>query len=441
MPPTFTKATKLQAKLRLALIGPSGSGKTYSALAIASGLGGKIALIDTEHGSASKYADLFSFDSFEPESFSPETYIEAITAAEAAGYDVLIIDSLSHAWAGKNGILEFVDKARDASAAGDAFGSGWRKATPKHNSLVDAMLGANLHLIATMRSKTEYIVETLPNGKTRPRKVGMQPVQRDGIEFEFDVSGDLDQENTLIITKSRCPALSGQQVEKPGAQLAATLKAWLTDGAPVPPPAPKPAQSTTGQKPAEQKKAAEQKPTPATATQAAETTAQAATQRQATMANGLPRPWDAEHLKERFAVLVASRKTDAVNDGYRGLVAHWLELCFVGKEPTTVEAYRHSLVRYLTDKESMNDLTPQELRAFGFWLAAKADSGGAYTIGTLAEQEAQRVITVCLKDAGQQELPLAAAQQSEQPAEEMSGEALADWFDEQKAQTAQGGGK
>jgi hypothetical protein len=236
----FTKATKTQARLRLALIGPSGSGKTYSALAIATGLGGKVALLDTEHGSASKYAGIFDFDTLALDSFSPETYMEAIGAAEQGGYTTLIIDSLSHAWAGKDGILEFVDKQRAASPTGDAFGTGWRKATPKQNALVDKILAANLHIIATMRSKTEYVAEKQPNGKTAIRKVGLQPVQRDGVEYEFDLCGDLDQENTLIITKSRCPALSGQQIEKPGEQLAATLKAWLTDGAPMPAPKPIP---------------------------------------------------------------------------------------------------------------------------------------------------------------------------------------------------------
>ena len=107
----FTKATKQEAKLRLALAGPSGSGKTYTALQIATHLGGPIALVDTERGSARKYADLFSFDVLELDSFHPERYIEAIHEAEEAGYAVLILDSLSHAWAGKDGALELVDKA------------------------------------------------------------------------------------------------------------------------------------------------------------------------------------------------------------------------------------------------------------------------------------------------------------------------------------------
>lgn len=236
----FKKAEKTQAKLRMALIGPAGSGKTYTALKVAQGLGERVAVIDTERGSASKYADLFGFDVLELESFEPENYIAAIAAAEEAGYDVVVVDSLSHAWSGRGGILEFVDREAAKSPRSNSFGV-WRHATPKHNRLVDAMLGSRIHVIATMRSKMEYVQAQGADGKTEIRKVGMQPVQRDGLEYEFDVVGDLDDRNTLSITKSRCIELAGQVIEKPGADLAATLAAWLGTGAPAPErPAPPP---------------------------------------------------------------------------------------------------------------------------------------------------------------------------------------------------------
>jgi hypothetical protein len=227
---TFQRATKRQAKLRLALDGPSGSGKTYSALAIASALSERIALIDTEHGSASKYAgDPFDFDTLMLESFEPRTYVQAIQAAEAAGYQVLIIDSLSHAWSGKGGALEQVD-AR-AGTKGNKF-SAWRDVTPMHNELVDAMLGAGMHVIATMRTKTEYAVEE-DRGKVSIRKLGLAPVQRDGIEYEFDVVGDLDLAHNLHVTKTRCRRLDDAIICEPGAQLAKALGDWLSDGVPV----------------------------------------------------------------------------------------------------------------------------------------------------------------------------------------------------------------
>ena len=225
----FEKATKKQSRLRLALIGPSGSGKTYSALNLAQYIGSKIAVIDTERGSASKYADLFNFDVLELDSFSPLTYVEAIQSAELAGYDVVVIDSLSHAWMGKDGALEQVDKSAKRSQSGNSFAA-WRDVTPVHNALVDAMLQSGCHVIATMRAKSEYVLETNEKGKVQPRKVGLAPVQRDGLEYEFDVIADMDIDNNMIVSKTRCPQLVGAVIHKPGKDVAETLNAWLTDG-------------------------------------------------------------------------------------------------------------------------------------------------------------------------------------------------------------------
>ena len=240
MPIQFTKATRKGQKLRMALYGPSGSGKTYTALLLASQMGERVAVLDSEHGSASLYADQFAFDAFEPDSFSPKVYVEAIRAAADAGYDVLVIDSLSHAWMGKGGALEMVDNA-SRRASGNSFAA-WKDVTPVQNEMVEAMLGARLHLIVTMRAKTEYVIEENARGKKEPRKVGLAPVQRDGIEYEFQVVGDLDMENTLVISKSRCRDIPpGMVVPKPGASLANALKVWLDEGAPY--VAPKPAQT------------------------------------------------------------------------------------------------------------------------------------------------------------------------------------------------------
>jgi nucleoside-triphosphatase THEP1 len=226
---SFKKATKQQARLRLALIGPAGSGKTFTALKLASQLGQRVAVIDTEHGSAAKYADLFAFDVLELDTFSPRTYVEAIKAAEGEGYDVVVVDSLSHAWSGKDGALEQVDRAAKRQG-GNSFGA-WRDVTPQHNALVEAIVGAKTHIIATMRAKTEYVQEKDERGKTVVRKVGLAPVQREGLEFEFDVVGDLTTDNDLVITKTRCPKLVGGVFRHPGEEVATVLRAWLTDGA------------------------------------------------------------------------------------------------------------------------------------------------------------------------------------------------------------------
>ena len=232
---TFKKATKTEAKLRLALIGTSGSGKTFTALTFATALAptGKIAVIDTERGSASKYADKFSFDALDLDTFAPAKYVEAIAAAQAAGYEVLVIDSLSHAWSGKDGALEMVDKAAKRSQSGNSF-TAWRDVTPEHNRMVDAIVGANMHVIVTLRAKTEYVMEANAHGKVTPRKIGLAPVQRDGMEYEFDVVGTMNDENTLVISKTRCSDLSGGVYEKPNGKVTDALKAWLTGAKPEP---------------------------------------------------------------------------------------------------------------------------------------------------------------------------------------------------------------
>src|SRR5947209_6754030 len=178
----FKKAIKLESKLRLALAGPSGSGKTFTALTLATALadGKPVAVIDTERGSAAKYADVFpSFDVNELDIFSPDAFIAAIREAEHAGYAVLVIDSISHEWNGAGGVLEIVDNAAKRLKSANTF-SAWGEGTPKHNSFVDAILRAKLHVICTMRSKEEYVQERDGNGRTVIRKLGMAPIQRDG---------------------------------------------------------------------------------------------------------------------------------------------------------------------------------------------------------------------------------------------------------------------
>src|SRR3984885_535698 len=223
----FRRAVKYDAKLRFAICGPSGSGKTYTLLQLATGLGGPVVLIDTERGSASKYADLFEFDVLELESYDPARLIEIIDEAARIGYRVLCIDSLSHFWIGKDGELDKVDRAARRMQTPNSFAA-WKQVTPLHNALIDKIVSAPLHILAGMRAKTEWILDRDERtGKTVPRKVGLAPVMRDGIEYEFDVCGEMDQENTLQVTKSRCSRVSGGVFPKPGKELADMLKEWL----------------------------------------------------------------------------------------------------------------------------------------------------------------------------------------------------------------------
>jgi hypothetical protein len=233
----FVKATKQQSKLKLAITGPSGSGKTYTALALASGLvgeDGKIAVLDTEHGSASLYADSFSFDT-DPSfcaPWHPDKFSAGIKAAAEAGYDCVIIDSLSHAWSGEGGMLAEVDNIQARQKGGSSF-TAWKGAAPIQQRMIEAIVGAPIHVIATMRSKTEYILEEQVMGGRKvqvPRKIGMAPVQRDGVEYEFTLVIDMDLDHRGVVNKSRCHAVADAVILKPGRELAETLRAWLSSG-------------------------------------------------------------------------------------------------------------------------------------------------------------------------------------------------------------------
>jgi hypothetical protein len=230
---TIRKAERKRAKLRMGISAPSGAGKTYSALLLAFGLGGKVGLIDTEHGSGDLYAHLGEYDIISIEApYSVSKYLSAIKEFEAAGYTTVIIDSLSHAWAGDGGLLDKQGKMADRGV--NSFAA-WRTITPDHNALVEAMLQSPMHIIATMRAKQEYILETNDKGKQQPKKVGMAPVQREGMEYEFTVMLDIDMQHIASASKDRTSLFDGQFF-KVTSQTGETLLQWLETG--IEPPKP-----------------------------------------------------------------------------------------------------------------------------------------------------------------------------------------------------------
>lgn len=232
------KATRRKAKLRLALLGPSGSGKTMSAIKLAAGIGGKIGVIDTENGSADLYAEIADYDVITLEKpYTVGKYREAIAAFEQAGYSTIIVDSLTHAWSGAGGLLD--KQGQMAARPGANSYAAWREITPEHNALVEALLASPCHIIGTMRVKTEYVIETNERGKQVPRKIGMQPVQRDGMEYEFTVVMDIDANHKAQASKDRTTLFEGWYdtiSEATGRQ----LLNWLDRGdeAPAKPAAP-----------------------------------------------------------------------------------------------------------------------------------------------------------------------------------------------------------
>ena len=244
------RAQRSQAKARLGLCGPSGSGKTMSALRVAAGIAralGRegddtaIALLDTERSSANLYAHVVPFTHVEfPPPYSVERYQDAIEYLESLGCVVGIIDQISHAWAGPGGLLEYVDEQKARSSANRNQIQAWATATPKQNAFVDSMLRCKIHLIATMRSKTEWVMEeVVENGRKRtvPRKLGLAPIQRDQIEYEFTTFLNLDADtHHAVASKDRTELFKGQMMldERVGE----TLAKWILGGAPLAEPEP-----------------------------------------------------------------------------------------------------------------------------------------------------------------------------------------------------------
>jgi len=243
----FKQAVKEKLNGRIALNGSSGGGKTMTALRIGMGMlppGGQMAVIDTERGSARKYVGEFGiqFQGIELETFGPQNYVAAIKAAADAKFPVLVIDSLSHAWMGAGGLLEQVDEFAKREQSGNSFAA-WKKGTPIQTQFIESILSYPGHVIVTMRSKTEYVIEPNSKGKMAPRKIGMAPVQRDGMEYEFDIFADVTPDHDMIVTKTRCPLFVDAIINKADEEFGRQYLGWLNSGverapAPVQPAAP-----------------------------------------------------------------------------------------------------------------------------------------------------------------------------------------------------------
>lgn len=234
---TFQKATKANAKLRLAIFGPSGSGKTFTSLRLATGMGGRTAVIDTERGSASKYADRFAFDLLDLQQRTIDDYIGAIKAGGKAGYEILIVDSLTHAW---HELLQEVDRLANSKYRGNTW-SAWSEGTPKQRELVEAILAFPGHMIVTMRTKTEWTSEQDKNGRVKPVRVGLAPEQGKGLEYEFDLLMEISPSHVVNVIKDRTGVYQDKTLDKPGEDFGQELMRWLNSGeASAPAPVPHP---------------------------------------------------------------------------------------------------------------------------------------------------------------------------------------------------------
>ncbi|HDL1210279.1 TPA: ATP-binding protein [Mannheimia haemolytica] len=230
----FQKAERKKSKLRLALTGPSGSGKTYGALLLTSGLSNKIAVIDTEKGSASLYSHLVDFDVLELDPpYTPERYRQALKLAVDAGYEVVIIDSITHEWSGVGGCLEINDNIANAKYRSNTW-SAWNETTPRHRAFIDDILACPAHVIATARSKTET-AQVEVNGRKQVKKFGMKAEQRDGFEYEFTIVLDITHEDHFAMpSKDRTELFDGDPI-KLSKEVGEKIKQWLDSGSEIKP--------------------------------------------------------------------------------------------------------------------------------------------------------------------------------------------------------------
>jgi KaiC/GvpD/RAD55 family RecA-like ATPase len=378
----FVKATKKQAKARIAIDGPSGSGKTYTSLIAATALakGGKIAVIDTERGSASLYSEKFDFDVLELNPpFSPEVYHDAIKAAENAGYAVIVIDSLSHAWEGEGGALDMADDATKRQKTQNSY-TAWREVTPIHRAMVDAILQSKCHVVVTMRSKMEYVQEKNSDGRTVINKVGMAPIQRSGMEYEFTIVGDMDLDNTIVISKSRYEPFSGRVQKKPGVEFFKSFVDWLNSGE---------AKDTTTVAPR-----VSGEPESVIETQLVKETPKP---------NGgkYARPMSPETLKEALQKKAASAKP--ASEKQTNLARILLLEHFADREDE-----RHQAQEYLTGRKSFKDIEPEMISAILDWMkpTPNIDGSGSYELNKDAKIELTMVARQFMADLGQQKLEI-----------------------------------
>jgi hypothetical protein len=220
-------AQRKRAKIKMGLQGPSGSGKTYSALLVAFGLcndWNKVAVIDTENHSAELYAHLGSYKVLNLcAPFTPELYIDAITVCEKAGVEVIIIDSMTHEW---ENLLDF-----HSSLQGNSF-TNWGRITPRHTAFVQKILQSPVHIISTVRTKQDYILNE-KNGKVVPEKVGLKTVQRENMEYEYTLVFDLDMKNLASASKDRTCLFFGKPQQVLSIATGEQIADWCNSGAPI----------------------------------------------------------------------------------------------------------------------------------------------------------------------------------------------------------------
>lgn len=212
------KATKVLKPLKGFLYGPTASGKTYSSLLIANGIvqsirGCKeeeaykhIVLIDTEYGRGSLYAGTGEYNYIEcPAPYDTDKLVSIIKELnDMDEIDVIIIDSLTHFWSKKGGILE--QKTLADSKGGNSY-TNWNVYTSKFNAMVDTILESPKHVLITARAKSDVVMVENAKGKMEPKTFGLKAEIRDGFEFECDFTFNVDKETHSLIVEKNIPGM------------------------------------------------------------------------------------------------------------------------------------------------------------------------------------------------------------------------------------------
>lgn len=226
MPFQFHKAERRRSKIRVWLSGMSSSGKSYSALELAKGFGGKVAMIDTENSRGEMYGGKYEYDALQLEApHTPERYIDAIRAAEQGGYNVLIIDSMSHEW---TRLLE--EKGRLDERGGNQY-TNWNKPTARHNALLEAVIQSPIpYIIQTCRVKRDYVLTENEKGKMEPKLVGLANVQRDGAEYDLSIEFRIDALHYATALKDNTGLFLGREPVQLNPSHGEAIRLWRDEG-------------------------------------------------------------------------------------------------------------------------------------------------------------------------------------------------------------------
>jgi hypothetical protein len=234
---SFERATRKRVKIMSAFVGPSGSGKTISSLLLASAVirkyGGELCVIETQRGQIFDYAETrfappngFDVCSLEGNVTCEIIHAKVAEAKKIGKYSVILIDTLSKAWDGEGGTL-----AQSESMGKDMIK--WQQLNKPINRLVDYLAGCGMHVIITLRTKTDWVfTKEIKNDKevSVPHRIGTAPIQKKGIEYEFGNFFRMDENHQMTVERSPLTAWDKMVIDTPTIDTFEPLIEWASNG-------------------------------------------------------------------------------------------------------------------------------------------------------------------------------------------------------------------